>query len=52
MPLPKPRTGIPRNEVGNFVDAMLLNPDVGDVKCIESSDGTYKITPQPRAQTT
>lgn len=48
MPLPSQRTGVPRDQVGSIVEAMLSNPEVGDVTCTEESGGTYTVTPHPR----
>ena len=48
MPLPSPRSNVPRGEVHMAVKAMLLNPDVGNVDCVEQADGNYSVTPHAK----
>lgn len=48
MPLPSERTGVPRDQVHVIVKAMLLDSGVGDIDCVEQSDGKYTIRPHPR----
>lgn len=48
MPFPSPRINIPRNEVHQAVEFILMNPEVGDVRCLEQPDGTYNVQPLRR----
>ena len=46
MPLPKPRKNVDRDLVHEIVQAMLQNPNVGDVACTEQADRRYTIVPR------
>jgi hypothetical protein len=48
MAFPSPRINIPRNEVHQAVEFILMNPEVGDVRCLEQPDGTYNVRPLRR----
>jgi hypothetical protein len=48
MPLPQPKKNVPRNEVHTVVKLMLLDPNVGDVDCLEQPDHDYSVRPRPR----
>ena len=48
MPLPRPRTNVPRDQVHVIVDLMLRNPEVGDIDCIEQLNHNYTVRPRPR----
>ncbi|MEM7170655.1 MAG: hypothetical protein AAF530_10825 [Pseudomonadota bacterium] len=48
MPLPAPVKNVPRDQVGDTVDTMLIDPNVGDVDCERQEDGNYTVTPRAK----
>jgi hypothetical protein len=46
MPLPRPKTDVPRENVGGQVDLMLLNDAVKEIDVREQPDGRFTITPR------
>lgn len=46
MAMPQPVRDVHRDEVYKFVALMLLEREVGDVRCVETSAGKYTITPR------
>lgn len=52
MPLPKAHKNVPRNEVHNVVELMLMNPDVGNVDSVEQPNKKYTVTACPTGEKT
>jgi hypothetical protein len=48
MAFPSTKEDVPRNQVHVVVEIMLMNPEVGNVDCIEQPDGKYTVRPDPR----
>ena len=47
MAFPSERYDVPREEVHRVVKLMLDNDEVGDIRCEEQPDGTYRVKPFP-----
>ena len=48
MTLPSTRTDVPRGQVHVVVEMMLMNPEVGNIDCIEQPDRNYTVRPNAR----
>jgi hypothetical protein len=48
MPLPRPKTGVPRSSVPDEVELMLLEPEVAGFDIRSETGGTFSVTPLAR----
>jgi hypothetical protein len=48
MPLPRPKTGVPRGSVSDEVKLMLFEPEVAGFAIAEEAGGTFSVTPLAR----
>lgn len=49
MPFPRPKVGVPRSDVGQVADELLMDPSVTELDIHQQPDSTFTIVPRGNA---